>query len=282
MTKVTKHFAKASTQYLKVNGIDFAYRRFGNSKNKVPLVGFQHFTGTLDNWDPLIMDALAAEREVIVFDNVGVGNSGGNTPNTVESMTADAVLFIKALGLSKIDVLGFSLGGFIAQHLGIYYSDLIRRIIMVGTAPQGAEVLTGFAQLIEHAMSLDPEERFLKIFFTDSESSREAGRSVLQRLNARKHDRDVETSVDSIMAQMKAISAWATPPVEDHLSQIDHPVFIVQGSDDEMMDSNNSYVLFKSLPNATLSYYPDAAHGSFYQYPETFAVQANDFLDHFK
>jgi pimeloyl-ACP methyl ester carboxylesterase len=279
MSAVNNVFHTVPTQYIEIDGVAFAYRRLGVPA-AVPLIGFQHFTGTLDNWDPVIIDGLAQHREVILFDNKGVGNSGGNTPATVAEMTADAIAFVEGLGISRFDVLGFSLGGFIAQQLAFERPDLVRKMIIVGAAPQGAKVLHTFPQLIEKAMRLEPAERFLFIFFTASEDSRAKGRAALQRLNARTKDRDQATASESVMAQLRAITAWGTDPVTIDLSKLTHSVLIVQGSNDEMMDSDNSYVLFKQLPNAVLSYYPDAAHGSFFQYPELFLNEANFFLDH--
>lgn len=267
----------APTQYIEANGISFAYRRFGKP-SAIPLVGFQHFTGTLDNWDPIILDGLAAEREIIIFDNAGVGNSSGETPDNVLAMTNDAVNFIKALGISKIDVLGFSLGGFIAQYLGEQHPDLINKIIIVGAAPQGTKALHNFPELIGRAQQKEPMEIFLYIFFTSSQESRNKGKAALQRLYSRAEDRSKATTEQAVMAQMKAITQWGTESPSINLKRIPHPVLIVQGSNDEMMDSDSSYTLFKELPNAILTYYPDAAHGSFYQYPEMFVSQANYFL----
>lgn len=266
------------TQYVEVNGVRFAYRRFGNPSG-VPLVGFQHFTGTMDNWDPIIINALAEDREVILFDNAGVGNSDGVTPDRVAEMTKDAVALVSALHLSKIDVLGFSLGGFIAQYLAHFYPSLVRKLIIVGAAPQGVTVLNSFADLIAKGMSKDAAERFLFIFFTPSIKSRAIGREVVNRLFERQEDRDQETKSESVAAQSRAIMAWGTDPVDIDLSSIQHPVLIIQGSNDEMMDSDNSYALFKQLPNAILSYYPDSAHGSFYQYPDLFVNEAKFFLN---
>lgn len=268
----------APTQYVEANGVNFAYRRFGKPSG-IPVVGFQHFTGTLDNWDPIILNGLASEREVIIFDNVGVGNTSGETPDNVLAMTNDAVTFIKALGLQKIDVLGFSLGGLIAQYLGERYPELINKIIIVGAAPQGTNVLEGFPQLIAKAQQKEPMELFLFIFFTASEESRNKGKATLQRLFSRTEDRDQEAKGQAVMAQMTAITRWGTDAPSIDLKKIGHPVLIVQGSNDEMMDSDSSYTLFKQLPNAVLTYYPDAAHGSFYQYPEMFVNQANHFLN---
>ncbi|MDJ1472741.1 alpha/beta hydrolase [Cytophagaceae bacterium DM2B3-1] len=271
-------FSKALTQYLEVNGIQYAYRRFGNASG-VPIIGFQHFTGTLDNWDPISMNGLAQEREVIIFDNTGVGNTGGVTPDNVAAMTQDAIAFIEKLNIQHFDILGFSLGGFIAQQLAFVRPDLVRKIIIVGSAPQGVKVLHSFPQLIQRAMQLQPAERFLFIFFTPTELSREKGMATLQRLFARTEDRDREASQQAVLAQLKAITAWGTDPVTINLSQITQPVLIIQGSNDEMMDSDNSYTLFKQLPDAILTYYPDSAHGSFYQYPDQFVNSANFFLN---
>lgn len=268
----------APTQYVEVNGVNFAYRRFGKPLG-VPLIGFQHFTGTLDNWDPIILDGLASEREIIIFDNIGVGNSSGETPDNVLEMTHDAVSFIKALGLNKIDVLGFSLGGFIAQYLGLKYPDLINKIIIVGAAPQGTKALHGFPQLIGRAQQKEPMEVFLYIFFTSSEESRNKGKATLQRLYSRTEDRTEPAKEQAVMSQMKAITSWGTETPTINLKKVHQPVLIIQGSNDEMMDSDSSYTLFKELPNAVLTYYPDAAHGSFYQYPEMFVNQANHFLN---
>lgn len=266
------------TQYIEINGINFAYRRFGKA-TAIPVVGFQHFTGTLDNWDPTIIDGLAAEREVIIFDNIGVGNSSGETPDTVAAMAEDAVTFIQALGLTKIDVLGFSLGGFIAQELAEKHPALINKIIIVGAAPEGTKVLEGFPALVGRAMQKEPMELFLYLFFTTTEESRNKGKATLQRLYTRTLDRDNTTNQQAVMAQISAITRWGTDAPTIELKNIKHQVLIVQGSNDEMMDSASSYTLFQQLPNAFLSYYPDAAHGSFYQYPELFVNQANQFLN---
>jgi len=279
MTTIQNMAVNTPTQYIDVNGNSYAYRRFGK-KGEVPIIGFQHFTGTLDNWDLIIINGLAQEREVIIFDNKGVGNSKGETPDNVLDMTKDAVDFIKALGVNKFDVLGFSLGGFIAQYLGVKYAEMVRKIIIVGSAPQGAKVLEGFNDLIAKGSQLNPAELFLYIFFTPSENSRAKGKETLNRLYERTEDRDMEATEDTVLKQAKAITDWGKTSDID-LSQIKNPVLIIQGSNDEMMDSDTSHTLFKQIPNAILTYYPDSAHGSFFQYPELFVKQANDFLNDF-
>ena len=271
------YHATAPTQYIEVNGTRYAYRSLGEP-SETPLICFQHFTGTLDNWDPLITNGLAVDRQVILFDNKGVGNSTGTTPDSVAAMTTDAIEFIEALGIRRFDVLGFSLGGFIAQYLAHIRPDLIRKIIIVGAAPQGVKVLYSFPELIGRAMQLTPAERFLFIFFTASEASRSKGKATLGRLFERQQDRDADASMEAVQAQMTAITNWGKAPVDIDLKKITHPVLIVQGSNDEMMASHTSYELFQQLPDAVLSFYPDAAHGSFYQYPELFVSQAAYFL----
>ena len=275
------NYKNAPTQYMGEKGFRYAYRSLGRQSD-VPIVCLQHFTGTLDNWDPIIIDGLAKERQVIAIDNNGIGNSGGTTPDNVQDMTRDAITIIRAMNISKCDLLGFSLGGFIAQTIAVMMPDLIRKIILVGTAPQGTKVLCSFAQLVEKAFRLPQIETFLFLFATRSEKSRAKLMAALQRLMERKQDRDKETALPSIQAQIKALTRWGMDEPTINLSKIDKPVLIIQGSNDEMMDSDSSLELFRQIPNSVLTYYPDSAHGSFYQYPELFVQQANFFLNHFE
>jgi len=275
------NYADAPTQYLDVEGVNYAYRSLGK-RSGIPVVCLQHFTGTLDNWDPIIINGLAKERPVIAIDNTGIGNSGGTTPDNVQDMARDAIKIITALGIKKCDVLGYSLGGFIAQTIATTKSDLFRKIILVGTAPQGAKALGSFPHLVERAFQQRGIEVYLYIFATQSERSRKLVTATYQRLKERKSDRDKETGMLSVQAQVKALTRWGTDPVTIKLGEIHQPVMIVQGSNDEMMDSDTSLELFKQIPNALLFYYPDSAHGSFFQYPEIFVEQANFFLNHFE
>jgi pimeloyl-ACP methyl ester carboxylesterase len=274
-------YAGIPTKYIEVEGVNYAYRSLGVPSD-VPIICLQHFIGTLDNWDPVIMNGLAAERKVITINNTGIGNSGGETPDDVLDMSRDVIKIITALGITKCDLLGFSLGGFIAQTIADIKPDLLRKIIMVGTAPQGAKALYSFPQLAGKALAMDPVERFLFIFATKSEKSRTKVRAALDRLLTREQDRDKEISLSAIQAQIKALTRWGTDPPTINLSKIDQPVLIIQGSHDEMMDSATSLELFKQIPNSVLSYYPDSAHGSFFQYPEFFVDQANSFLNTFE
>ena len=273
-------YTEAATEYVTVDGISFAYRSVGEPA-EVPLICLQHFTGTLDYWDPLVIDGLARKRQVITIDNAGIGNSGGETPDNVGEMADTAVSIIKALGIVKCDLLGFSLGGFIAQTVAITNPQLFRKIILIGTAPQGTLALHGFPQLTGRAFAMAPGEGYLYIFATSSEKSRNKIRSAQGRFMERKNDRDREITMPAIQAQTKALTRWGTDPVTLDLRAIQHPVLIVQGSHDEMMDTPSSFELYLQIPNSILTFYPDSSHGSFMQYPEMFVDQATSFLEKF-
>ncbi len=282
MNEQILNYAGAPTKFIEVEGIRYAYRSLGKQSD-IPIVCLQHFTGTLDNWDPIVINGLAKERRVITIDNRGIGNSDGVTPDNVQDMTRDAIKIITALGVSKCDLLGFSLGGFIAQNIAVERPDLLRKIILVGTAPQGTKALYSFPKLVEKAAQLNnPMESYLFMFATKSEKSRAKLGATLRRLMERKRDRDKETSIPAIQEQVKALTRWGTDPVTVKLSEIRQPVLIIQGSNDEMMNSASSLELFNQITNAVLSYSPDAAHGSFFQYPEMFVEQANFFLNTFE
>ena len=273
----------APTQFVEANGIRFAYRRFGKAGG-VPLVFNMHFTGTMDHWDPAVTDGFAKNREVILFNNAGVSSSSGEVPTTVEKMGANAVAFIKALGLTKVDVLGFSIGGFIAQEIALQVPDLVKRLVLVGTGPRGGEGMaarTPEAQRIFSATYDPPDELWLSVHFTQSAASQAAGREFLKRFRLRTENRDPQVNEKVAPAQIKAIGKWGAPQQKpfEYLKSIGQPTLVVNGGKDVIVYSVNSFILQQNLPNAQLILYPDANHGSQYQYPELFIADVTRFLD---
>ena len=272
----------APTQFVEANGIRFAYRRFGKTGG-VPLVFNQHYTGTMDHWDPAVTDGFAKEREVILFDNVGVSSSSGEVPASFEQMGANAVAFIKALGLPQVDVLGFSIGGFVAQEITLAAPQLVRRLILVGTGPRGGEGMAGGTpegNRIFGAKYDEPDHLWLSVFFTPSPASQAAGRAFLKRFRLRTKDRDPEVNDRVPLAQRAAIAKWAAPRERpyDYLKTIQQPTLVVNGSTDPIIHTVNSFILQQNLPNAQLIIYPDSAHGSHHQYPELFVRHVSMFL----
>jgi pimeloyl-ACP methyl ester carboxylesterase len=273
----------APTQILQVGGHSYAYRRFGNSSG-LPLLCLQHFTGTLDNWDPAVSDPLASGREVILFDNAGIGRSSGDVPETLAGMAAHVMAFLDGLHLDRCDVLGFSLGGMIAQQMAKDRPSIIRRMILVGTAPRGGEDIMHLEKpsLAKHLQ--DPRNTgyavLQKIFFAPTITSQAAGEAFIARLMQRKDDRDPPSGPNVAKAQITAFREWEHFSGERFadLKGLRHPTLVVQGFHDEMIPVRNSYWLAENLPNAALLVYPDAGHGSLYQYPESFTRHAAAFL----
>ena len=263
------------------NGIDYAYRDAGDGG--VPLVLLQHFRGNLDNWDPALIDALASDRRVVTFDNAGVGGSTGTTPNTIEQMAHDAVDFITALDLGQVDILGFSIGSFIAQEIALTRPALVRRLVLASAAPRGAAGMHGWAPEVMRAVG-QPQigpEGFLAVFFTLSPASQQAGQEMIGRMYTRTEDRDAETSWATRQAQYDAVNTWGIP---DHsqlqrLSAIGMPVFVANGDSDPMILPHYSYLLAGLIPQARVKLYPDSAHGFLYQHHTEFAADVAAFLD---
>ena len=273
----------APTQFLQVESERYAYRRFG-SGSKLPLLCLQHFTGTLDNWDPAVTDPLAAEREVILFENAGIGRSSGTVPKTIAGMAAHALAFLHGLGLKTCDVLGFSLGGMVAQHIALERPSIFRRVILVGTAPRGGEDVMHLDKpsLAKHLgnPTLRGYAVLQKIFFTPTESSQAAGAAFIERLMRRAEDREPISGPAVALAQVAAFREWEQVSGErfSDLKRIQHPTLVVNGVFDEMIPVSNSYWLSAHLPNAVLLTYPDSAHGSLFQFHESFTRQAAAFL----
>jgi pimeloyl-ACP methyl ester carboxylesterase len=268
----------APTEFVDVPGARLAYRRIGHRFARKLLL-LQHFTGTMDAWDPAVVNALAEVSEVFVFDNAGVGRSSGTTPDTIEEMAAYAEAFIDTLGLGEVDLLGFSLGGFIAQVMAGRHRVAIGRMVIAGSAPIGGQ--EHLLAVVSDAFSKRAADVRLPLFFTPSERSQAAGEAFVQRTRAKTTDRDPDRGSAVSDPQAKAIIEWCARPDPGHasLKAIKTSTLIVHGSDDTMFPSDNAYVMFKNMPDATLILYPDSGHGALFQHPETFVTHVTIFLE---
>jgi len=282
-TTETASNTTAPTKFVTVGENTYAYRQFGVGQG-LPLVFFQHFTGTLDNWDPAVTDRLARDRSVVLFENAGIGRSNGKVPETVATMADHAMKFLDAIQLTRVDVLGFSLGGMVAQVIALKRPRLLRRIILAGTGPEGGvgvaidrpELLKIFVD-----QKMPPSEKLLKLFFETTETSQSAGRRFVERLARRTKDIDTPTNAEAAGAQLAAMAAWAKSGGEDHadLKKITQPALVINGNNDIMIPTVNSFTLSAHLPNAQLIIYPDSGHGALFQHAGAFTSHVSEFLD---
>jgi pimeloyl-ACP methyl ester carboxylesterase len=276
---VVTSYKDASTRTISVEGVDFAYRELG-PRAGVPVIFLTHLAAVLDNWDPRVVDGIAARHRVIAFDNRGVGASSGSTPNTIEAMATDAVAFVRALGLEQVDLFGFSMGGMIAQVIAADEPQLVRKLILAGTGPAGGEGITNVTRIahldtLRGLLSLQDPKQFL--FFTRTPDGRRAGKAFLARLRERTEHRDKAISLRSYGAQLKAIHRWGKQQPAD-LSVIRQPVLVANGESDRMVPTTNSIDLARRLPHADLVVYPDAGHGGIFQFHGQFVDKALEFL----
>jgi pimeloyl-ACP methyl ester carboxylesterase len=277
---MTHTHVTAPTQFLECKGNRLAYRRLGPTQG-VPLVFLQHFTGTMDSWDPAVVDGFARDRPVVLFDNTGVGGSSGETPATVREMALDAAAFMDALGLQQVDLLGFSLGGFVAQVAGADHPERVRRLILVGTGPEGGEGIKDLGAVLAQGQQASPTEPRLYLFFDHTEGSQRAGRAFIDRQARRALDRDANANHHAVAAQLAAIVQWAGTPTPEAATRARHttqPALVVNGKSDVMVPTINSYSLFQQLPNARLTLYPDSGHGALFQYADAFVTEGLQFL----
>ena len=275
-----RSYIHTPTRTVDVNGSPFAYRQLGPDSG-TPVVLLNHLGGNLDNWDPRVVDGLAAHHRVITFDNRGVGASEGSTPTTIAAMARDAVSFVRALGFDKVDLIGFSLGGFIAQVIAQQQPQLVRRIVLAGTGPAGGEGIdkvtsVTIKDMIRAGLTFSDPKRYL--FFTQTAHGKHAARDFLARLKERTDGRDAAISPLTFHAQLKAIHGWGRQQPDD-LSRIVAPVLVVNGDADRMVPSGNTVDLARRLPNSQLELYPDAGHGGAFQYHDAFVARVLHFLE---
>lgn len=279
MDQIITSYRDAPTHTISANGVHFAYRDLG-PRDGVPVVFLVHLAAVLDNWDPRVVDGIAAKHRVITFDNWGVGASSGKTPDTIQAMAKDAVAFIRALGFDRVDLHGFSMGGMIAQVIAQEEPDLVRKLILTGTGPaggKGMKEVVWVAQLdtLRGLLSFQDPKQFL--FFTRTANGKRAGKEFLSRLAERTHDRDKAISVRSYIAQLKACWRWGREVPHD-LSRIKHPVLLANGEADRMLPTPNTRDMAERLPDSELVIYPDAGHGGIFQFHEQFVDKALEFL----
>lgn len=273
-------WASVPTRFVAADGVDYAYRELGRQHGGTPVIFLNHLAAVLDNWDPRVVDGIAARHHVIVFDNRGVGASGGAVPDSMEQMADDALAFIHALGYRQVDLFGFSMGGMIAQEVALKQPGLVRKLILAGSGPAGGEgisAVTGVANydLLRAVLTGQDPKQFL--FFTRSPGGIAAGKAFLARLQERAANRDKEISPSAYIAQLRALYAWGQKPAAD-LSVLRQPVLVANGDQDRMVPTVNSHELARRLPNSRLVIYPDAGHGGVFQFHDQFVAEALNFL----
>jgi pimeloyl-ACP methyl ester carboxylesterase len=279
-TDLTPSYKDTPTRTVSAGGVDFAYRELG-TKTGTPVILLTHLAANLDNWDPRVVDGIAAKHHVITFDNRGIGASTGRVPDTVEAMAHDSVMFIRALGFQQVDILGFSLGGMIAQVIALEEPQLIHKLILTGTGPAGGEGIDKVTRIsnldvARAVLSFRDPKTFL--FFTRTANGKRSAKEFLARLKERTEHRDHAMSLSGYRRQLKAIHRWGRDKPAD-LSVIKQPVLVANGDHDRMVPTTNTVDLDRRLTNSELVIYPDAGHGGIFQYHREFVETALEFLD---
>ena len=278
---VVSSYADAPTRTISAGGVTFAYRELG-PKGGIPVFFFVHLAATLDNWDPRIIDPIAKHRNVITFNQRGVGASSGQVPDSIELMADDAYSFIKALGFDKIDIFSFSLGGMIAQDLAVKHPDLVRKLVLTGTGPAGGQDIdkvagTTYYDILRAALTRSDAKEFL--FFNRNATGKPAAKAFIKRLQERTVDRDAPISVKAFQTQLKAIKKWGRSAPAD-LSKLTQPTLIANGDNDRMVPSVLSEDLHRRITGSELIIYPDSGHGAIFQFHDKFTPVAVEFLAH--
>jgi pimeloyl-ACP methyl ester carboxylesterase len=280
MAEKQNQWTNVPTQFISADGINFAYREYGQHNGGTPVIFLNHLAAVLDNWDPRIIDGIAAKHHVVVFDNRGVGASTGKPSKSIEQMADDAITFIQAKGFKKVDLFGFSMGGMISQEIVLKQPNLIRKMILSGTGPAGGTGISTVGRVSNWdlvrgmATRQDPK---VYLFFTRTDNGKAAAKAFVQRINERTENRDKEITISAYRAQLKALKKWGNKKSAD-LSIIQQPVLVANGDHDRMVPTVNTYDLAKRLPNSALIIYPDAGHGGIFQFHQDFVKQSLTFL----
>lgn len=280
MTEQQYQWKTVPTQFISANGVNFAYREYGQQNGGTPIIFLNHLAAVLDNWDPRIVDGIAAKHHVVVFDNRGVGASTGEPAQSIEQMADDAISFIQAKGFKKVDLFGFSMGGMISQEIALKQPQLIRKMILSGTGPAGGTGISTVGRISNWDLvrgMVTRQDPKVYLFFTRSENGKAAAKQFVQRINERTENRDKEITISAYRSQLKALKKWGNKTPAD-LSVIKQPVLIANGDHDRMVPTVNTYDLAKRLPNSTLIIYPDAGHGGIFQFHQDFVKQSLAFL----
>ena len=268
------------TQFINAGGINFAYREYGQQNSGTPVIFLNHLAAVLDNWDPRIIDGIAAKHHVVVFDNRGVGASTGEPAKSIEQMADDAITFIQAKGFKQVDLFGFSMGGMISQEIVLKQPKLIRKMILSGTGPAGGTGISTVGRVsnwdLVRGMATHQDPK-VYLFFTRTDNGKAAAKAFVQRINERTENRDKEITISAYRAQLKALKKWGNKKPAD-LSIIQQPVLVANGDHDRMVPTVNTYDLAKRLPNSALIIYPDAGHGGIFQFHDDFVKQSLTFL----
>ena len=280
MTEKQYQWTTVPTQFISADGVSFAYREYGQQNGGTPVIFLNHLAAVMDNWDPRIIDGIAAKHHVVIFDNRGVGASTGEPAKSIEQMADDAITFIQAKGFKQVDLSGFSMGGMISQEIVLKQPQLIRKMILSGTGPAGGTGISTVGRVSNWdlvrgmATRQDPK---VYLFFTRTENGKAAAKDFVQRINERTENRDKEITLTAYRAQLKALKKWGNKKPAD-LSIIQQPVLVANGDHDRMVPTVNTYDLAKRLPNSSLIIYPDAGHGGIFQFNQDFVKQSLTFL----
>lgn len=273
-------WANVPTQYVSANGVNFAYREYGQENGGTPVIFLNHLAAVLDNWDPRIIDGIAAEHHVVVFDNRGIGASTGEPAKSIEQMADDAISFIQAKGFKKVDLFGFSMGGMISQEIVLKQPDLVRKMIIAGTGPAGGTGISTVGRISNWDLLrgiVTRQDPKVYLFFTRTDNGKAAAQDFIQRINERTENRDKEITISAYRSQLEALKKWGNKKSVD-LSVIQQPVLIANGDHDRMVPTVNTYDLAKRLSNSKLIIYPDAGHGGIFQFHQDFVKQSLTFL----